>query len=136
MARRPRQVGERTVLTAEAVASASYRGSAEHKAVAWWGGRPFAHIGRGGQASRPKKQHTTICPLNDDRDRLVATAWVQAALAAGQIQYREGDKVYPSRIWYRDAAAGSVWIGYCINGILGEYKGWPISEDERLAIFG
>lgn len=65
-----------------------------------------------------------------------ATAWVRAALAAGQMKYLEADKDFPARIWYREAEIGQIWMGYCVNSIAGEYKGWPISEDERVAVFG
>lgn len=28
-----------------------------------------------------------------------------------------------------------VWCGLCLNPAAGEYKGWPIEEDERRAVF-
>ena len=73
--------------------------------------------------------------LPPKRERLTATAWVQSALRAGQVKYYESDKDFPARIWYRDAATNKIWIGYCLNSVLGQYKGWPADESERLAIF-
>lgn len=66
----------------------------------------------------------------------MVTAWLRAALAAGQVKYFESDKDFPARIWYRDTDTGRIWIGYCVNSIAGEYKGWPISEEGRIAVFG
>lgn len=61
--------------------------------------------------------------------------WVCFALRSGQLRYFEGDKDFPARIWYRDYEAAQSWIGYCINGILGQYKGWPVDEAECHAVF-
>lgn len=113
---------------------ASYVGSAEHKQYRWWGGLPAAYVGPGGRATRPKKQDTTICPLTSDADRLLATGWVRAALRQGQLRYYEADQDFPSRIWYRQDT-GQHWAGYCVNGAQGQYKGWPIEEEERIALF-
>jgi hypothetical protein len=101
--------------------------------VGWLTG---AYIGPDGKAPRPRKQLTTICPLTADADRQRATEWVHAALAAGQVRHYQGDKTFPARIWYRDAATDTLWMGYCVNGTLGQYKGWPIEEEERVAVFG
>lgn len=60
---------------------------------------------------------------------------MQRALQAGQFKFHEADQDFPARIWYHDQATGQLWIGYCINSVAGEYKGWPILEDERLAVF-
>jgi hypothetical protein len=70
-----------------------------------------------------------------EADRVRATNWVRAALRAGQIRFYEADKDFPKHIWYRDET-GQLWFGFCINGVLGHYKGWPIDEDERVAVFG
>lgn len=135
MARRPQQVLPRTPLSPQQIRDARYVGSGEHKAQRWWGGLPGAYVGPDGKATRPKKQQTTICPLVTEENRQQATVWVQAALAAGQVRYYEGDKDFPKRIWYREATTGGLWMGYCVNGALGQYKGWPIEEDERVAVF-
>jgi hypothetical protein len=111
-------------------------GSAEHKTQRWWGGLPLGHIDESGVASRPKKQKTTICPLVEETDCQRATRWVQAALSAGQYRYLEGDKDFPKHVWYFEDQIGQLWRGFCFNTVLGEYKGWPIEEDERRAVFG
>jgi len=129
MARRPNQIPARPPLGKSAVKTASYVGSDEHKVERWWGGLPRAHADATGRASRPGKRKTTICPLVSDADRVRATAWVQKALAAGTFTYTEADKVYPKHIWHR-ADDGSCWMGFCINTILGQYKGWPVEESE------
>lgn len=136
MARRPRQIPTRIPLSAEQIASATYVGSDEHKDRRWWGGLGGAYVGRSGVATRPKKLNTSICPMTTATDRETATCWVRCALRSGQLIYLEGDKDFPSRIWYRDPATAQSWSGYCVNGILGQYKGWPIEEDERRAVFG
>jgi hypothetical protein len=136
MAKKPNQVPVRPPLTVDQVKSASYVGSAEHKVQRFWGGLPQARVGPGGQATRPKKQDTTICPMTSEADPVEATNWVQNALTSKQYRYFEGDKDFPARIWYRDLTTGKLWMGFCVNGILGHYKGWPIEEDDLIAVFG
>jgi len=65
----------------------------------------------------------------------MATSWIRQALGLGQFRYYEGDKDFPKKLWYRDEN-GQVWFGFCMNSVLGQYKGWPIYEDERIEIFG
>ena len=130
---KPGQISTRQPLSKEELDSACYVGSPEHKVVRWWGGLPQAHVGTGGVATRPGRQTTTICPLVSVEERDIATLWVRAALALGQHKFFEGDKIYPHFIWYRDN--GQVWMGRCVNGILGTYKGWPIEESERIEVF-
>lgn len=113
---------------------ASYEGSSEHKVTGWWGGLPHARQRRGGKVGRPRKQTTTVCPLTTEEHRSRATEWVRRAIAAGQCRFVAADKVYPKNVWY--GAEGRIWFGYCINSTAGEYKGWPISEEERDEIFG
>lgn len=135
MARKPTQIPARPPLDPAKIRIACYVGSEEHKSHRWWGGIPAAFVDEDGSASRAGKQQTTICPLTKDADRVRATVWVQAALVAGQAHFYEGDKDFPKHIWYQDQA-GQIWFGFCINSVLGQYKGWPIEEDERVAIFG
>jgi hypothetical protein len=104
------------------------------KVQKWWGGLPSAYLGADGTAQRPNKQRTTICPLTFDSDRQLATGWIRSALSQGQLRYLEGDKDFPARVWYREPTTKQLWIGYCINGVLGQYKGWPGEEDD-LEIF-
>jgi hypothetical protein len=136
MVRRPKQLPPRAPLTSAQIEAASYVGSPEHKARRWWGGLPAGFVGPKGEVTRPKKQQTTLCPLTSEADRQRATAWVRSALAAGQLKYLEGDKDFPARIWYFDNQSSQLWIGYCVNGVLGHFKGWPIDEEERVAVFG
>lgn len=133
-AKRPKQLPTRYPLTPELIEAAHYLGSAEHKAERWWGGLPEAYVPPDGEASRPKKQCTTICPLTTSADRDRATGWVREALANNQIKYVEADQDFPKHIWYREVT-GQVWRGFCTNTAAGQYKGWPIQEDERRAVF-
>lgn len=136
MARRPSQLPKRAALSSEQIHAARYVGSPEHKAQRWWGGLPKAFADDSGVATRPDKEDTTICPLYTEADRDKATVWVQDALRLGQFRFYEGDKDYPKKIWYLEADTGQVWSGLCLNSVLGQYKGWPIDEDERVEIFG
>jgi len=85
-------------------------------------------------ASRPKRQLTTTCPLLTADDQARATAWVQEALQRRQYRFYDGDKTYPKHVWRRDDG-GQYWFGFCINGISGIYKGWPIDEAEKREVF-
>lgn len=126
---RPRTQAERQALSARAC----YVGSAEHKASRWWGGMPGVQY-KDGRPARPKRQTTTICPLVTERERDRATEWVRRAIETGQCKFMEGDKDFPKHIWYE--ADGQGWFGFCINSAAGQYKGWPLEEDERRAVFG
>jgi hypothetical protein len=88
-----------------------------------------------GTASRVGKQQTTICWLTREEDRIRATTWVREALRAGHIRFYEGDQDFPKHIWHCDDT-GQLWFGFCVNTVSGEYKGWPIDEEERSAVFG
>ena len=68
------------------------------------------------------------------RDRAKATRWVREAIILGQYKFVEADQRFPKKIWYR--ADGKIWYGFCINTQSGQYKGWPIDEEERRAVFG
>jgi hypothetical protein len=67
-------------------------------------------------------------------DQARATGWVQEALKQQQYRFCDGDKTYPKHIWYRDKN-GQFWFGFCMNGISGSYKGWPIDEAEKREAF-
>jgi hypothetical protein len=122
---------ERNELAAKAV----YTGSPEHKKTAWWGGLPEARDLGGGRIGRPGKEQTTECPLTSTKDKVRATTWVREAIKTGQCKYFEGNNEgFPNRVWYE--ANGRIWSGWCTNRSSGEYKGWPIDEDERNAVFG
>jgi hypothetical protein len=134
MVKRPAQLPPRAALTPDQIEMAHYGGSEEHKAERWWGGLPKAYIGSDGVAQRPRKALTTICPLITKAEREKATIWVREALKLGQMRFFDGDKDFPKRIWC--SADGQIWVGYLVNSGNGEYKGWPIDEDEQSAIFG
>ena len=114
-------------------AGARYVGSGEHKIKGWWGGLPAAKQMPGGAVGRARKQTTTVCPLTTRADQKLATGWVRSAIAAGRYRFCEADKKYPHKIWHR--VDGQVWFGRCINSEAGDYKGWPIEEEERRDIF-
>ena len=111
-----------------------YVGSSEHKLERWCGGLPRARQLPGGQVGRRKRQTTTICPLCTEQDRDHATRWVRNAIVTGQYRFFESDQGFPKKVWYE--AQSRIWLGYCVNPGSGEYKGWPIDEGERRAIFG
>ena len=135
MAKRPKQLPSRPPLTTAQIDAAAYVGSAEHKAFRWWGGLPGAFAGSSGKATRPKKQDTTICPLTREADRDMATEWVREALTTGQMRWYEGAQDFPNHIWYKQEN-GQLWFGRSVNSVRGQYKGWPIDEEERGAKFG
>ena len=133
----PKQTSVRRRSDAELVtlaATATYVGSPEHKERRWWGGIGMARQLPGGRLGRPGKQTTTVCPLVGEEDRDRAITWVQAAIRAGQCIFQQSDQRFPKKIWYE--ADGQVWMGLRVTDQLGEYKGWPISREERDAIFG
>ena len=127
--RAPLSIAARRALAARA----RYVGSPEHKLGAWWGGLPKARRLHGGKVGRPGKQTTTVCPLTANEDRTEATEWLRRAIVAGQYRFVEADQDFPKRVWFK--ARGRIWCGFCFNPAAGEYKGWPIDEDERRAIF-
>lgn len=98
------------------------------------GGKPAARQLPGGRVGRPGKQRTTICPLTTEEDLLRATQWVRHAIANGQYQYYEGDKDFPKKVWH--CADGCIWCGFCTNQGQGQYKGWPIEQQEQREVFG
>ena len=132
-AQRPKRAPLSTAERRTLAARARYVGSPEHKIDAWWGGLPRARQRPGGRVGRPGKQTTTVCPLTTDRDRAEATRWLQRAIAAGQYRFTEADQDFPKRVWFM--TRGRIWCGYCVNPAAGEYKGWPIDEGERRAVF-
>lgn len=136
MVKRPSQIAPRAPLTRQQIQSAFYGGSPEHKSERWWGGLPKGYVDAKGIATRPGKATTTICPLVTTADSNKATAWVRYALSSGQYRFYEGDKDFPKRIWYKDETDGQIWCGFLVTSGLGEYKGWPIDEEERVEIFG
>ena len=135
--RRPRRIPERPALSdvqRQALAKrARYVGSPEHKDQRWWGGLPAARQLRGGRVGRLGKQTTTVCPLSSPEDRHRATRWLRSAIRAGQYRFVESDQDFPKKVWCHER--GQAWFALCVNTKSGEYKGWPIEEDERRAVF-
>ena len=135
--KRPRPIGERPALSdvqrRDLADRARYVGSPEHKDKRWWGGLPEARQLRGGRVGRRGKQTTTICPLTSDEDRDRATEWLRRAIRAAQYRFVEADQDFPKKIWCHER--DQTWLGLCVNTKSGEYKGWPIDEEERRAIF-
>ena len=127
--RPPLSVAERRGLAARV----RYVGSPEHKVKRWWGGLPQARQLPGGRVGRRGRQTTTVCPLTTGEDRALATEWLREAIMAGQYRFVEADQDFPKMVWFE--AGGRVWCGLCVNPTSGEYKGWPIDEDERRAVF-
>jgi hypothetical protein len=125
---RPRNEAARRALASRA----RYVGSDEHKTERWWGGLP-ARYSKKRKPARYKKQKTTICPLTTEAERDIATGWVQAAIRAGHYEFFEGDQEFPKHLWHE--IDGRRWFGFCINSAAGEYKGWPLEEDEPRAFF-
>ena len=108
---------------------AVYVGSEEHKVKRWWGGLPAARRRKDGRIRRPKKQRTTVCPLVTEEDRERATRWIREAIGNGQCRFVDGDGRFPKHIWHTDDDGGH-WRGLCVNPEQGEYKGWPVTEEE------
>lgn len=135
--KRPRRIRKRPALSEAQrralAARARYEGSSEHKDKRWWGGLPAARQLPGGRVGRRGKQTTTVCPLTSMEDRDRATEWLRRAIRAGQYRFVEADQDFPKKVWCHER--GQTWFGLCINTKSGEYKGWPIDEEERRAVF-
>ena len=126
---RPMQIAKTRTLSARErdilAGRARYVGSYEHKMKRSWLGLPQA-------GSRRRK--TTVCELVEDVDKCKATMWVRSAIRLEQYKFVRGDKDFPKHVWYE--SDDQVWYGRCTNSVSGDYKGWPISEEERREIFG
>ena len=75
-----------------------------------------------------------MCPLTTAQDRDRATQWIRNAIVEGQYRFYESDQDFPKKVW--SEADGQTWTGYCVNRTTGDYKGWPIDDGERRAVFG
>ena len=131
---RPKQLTARAPLSSEEIAQACYVGSPEHQIKKFWGGLPQAWIGTDGEAKRPMRQKTSICHRTSEVQREEASAWVRAALQLEQFRYCDGDGAFPKHIWYCDST-GQFWSGFAVNQTAGTYKGWPITEAEKIEAF-
>lgn len=131
---KPKQIPARLPLTYEQITQASYVGSPEHKVKRFWGELPEAWIGADGRAKRPKKQNTNICHRVSEQEREEASDWVRCALSVGQFRFCDGDDIFPKHVWFRDSD-GQYWFGFAVNQTAGTYKGWPITEAEKIEAF-
>lgn len=109
-----------------------YVGSEEHKDQRWWQGMPWPR-------NHPRDV-ATICSLVTERDRDQATEWIREAIKNGQFGRKDWRNGFPRRVWHRDRH-GQYWYGMLTNqgagpNPRGQYKGWPIGEDEKVEIFG
>jgi hypothetical protein len=113
--------------------SAAYTGSIEHKDRRSWLGIPYP------RRSKNPTENATICPMTSPAQKEEATSWVRYAIENGQFLDGYFENGFPRSIWYRDVD-GQHWQGrltQCGAGQtpIAEYKGWPISEDEKHEVF-
>jgi hypothetical protein len=111
-----------------------YEGSVEHKDRRSWLGVPKP------RRSDNPEETATICPLASDRERELATSWVQMAVREARFDHADWRGGFPRRLWHRDDT-GQYWYGYLTNQGAGDqpvarYKGWPIDAEEWRAHFG
>ena len=109
-----------------------YIGSQEHKEHRSWLGVP--------RPRRRPQNMATICPLVTAKERNLATGWVRNAIANRQFDEKDWRNGFPRKVWHRDNN-GQYWYGILTNqgagsNPKGQYKGWPIDEDEWREIFG
>ena len=112
-------------------ARCEYVGSVEHKDQRSWLGLP--------RPRRRPRDVATICPLVTKQDRDTATDWVREAITAGNFDPSDLRNGFPRKIWFRDEH-GRFRYGFLTNqgsgaNPCGQYKGWPIEEDEWREIF-
>ena len=110
-----------------------YIGSIEHKDRRSWLGLPQP------RRSKIPEQTATICDLVTDEDREQATEWVRLAVSRAQFDRNDWINEFPRKIWHKDET-GQFWYGFLTNSgagekPIGQYKGWPISKEERDEIF-
>ncbi|MGH3871921.1 MAG: hypothetical protein ACRDSR_10480 [Pseudonocardiaceae bacterium] len=93
----------------------TYVGSGEHKTYPSFAGPPH-----------PRADASKCDPRLADQDEL--TRWLRQAIRCGRTGgLWEGD--FPRYVWHR---VGQVWYeARLVNRELGQYKGYPLSPDER-----
>jgi hypothetical protein len=112
---------------------AEYTGSVEHKDRSSWLGLPRP------RRSKNPAENATICPLVTRSEKEKASSWVRYAIENEQFLLGYFENGFPRSLWFRDVN-GQCWQGrltQCGAGELpiAEYKGWPISEEEKREIF-
>jgi len=99
----------------KAAQNAIYVGSPEHKTGQSFAGQP-----------RPRSDASVCDPLLN-REQKQITNWLRSAIKAGNVgAYWEGD--FPRYVWYRDG--DTVYEGRLVNCGKGEYKGYPLNQEE------
>ena len=92
-----------------------YVGSPEHKDAPSFVGMP-----------KPRAD-ASICDRALGQDRVKVQKWLQTAVARGWVgELRDGR--FPRYVWYRDGDV--VYEGRLVNQQRGEYKGYPLNNDE------
>lgn len=92
----------------------SYVGSPEHKSFPSFAGPP-----------RLRADASKCDPNLKDPEQI--TEWLRAAITAGNFSSLwEGD--FPRYVWHREG--GLVYEGRLVNRQLGQYKGYPLRQDE------
>jgi hypothetical protein len=90
-----------------------YVGSPEHKDAPSFAGSP-----------RPRAD-ASICDRRIEREEV--DSWLRSAIERGAVgEYWEG--AFPRYVWYKHE--GTVYEARLINSGTGEYKGYPLSDDE------
>jgi hypothetical protein len=118
---------------------AVYSGSVEHEEKKSWLGLPKPRH-QNDDGSFGFKQNATICPLVADAEKDQATSWIKAAITNQQFNPLIWDGEFPREVWHKDSG-GQYWFGRLTQRGAGgdtkaEYKGWPVSQEEWVEIFG
>lgn len=93
----------------------TYIGSPEHKDTPSFAGTP-----------RPRAD-ASICDRELSQDRERVQQWLECAVSSGCVgELKEGE--FPRYVWYRDTEI--VYEGRLVNRGNGEYKGYPLHENE------
>ena len=101
---------------AAVAAQVDYIGSPEHKDMPTFAGMP------------KRRANASICPreLADKKD--VVVSWLREAIREGAVGafWESG---FPRYVWYVDG--DRVYEARLVNRGLGQYKGFPLNDDER-----
>ncbi|MEK7401437.1 MAG: hypothetical protein AABZ80_03645 [Gemmatimonadota bacterium] len=104
-----------TIVLADVAERARYVGSPEHKDTPSFAGQP-----------RPRAD-AAICPRElFDRQEDV-TGWLKGAIRKGAVG-GPWEGVFPRYVWHKEGSI--VYLARLVNRELGEYKGWPLNQDE------
>ena len=99
------------------IEQAVYIGSPEHKT------RPFGQFPMG----RLRAGSASKCP-DDLSDPVQITGWLRQAMRDGNMG-GEWEENYPHFVWVR--RDGERYEGRLVNRVLGQYKGYPLDDDEE-----